>query len=104
MIVRKKMNSLITFIISIAFLGLVIWENRLHSQLGFLASQRPDKVTKDFIKVVRQERWLNWLLCILAIIVFLTTSRYSVLIMSIITIIELLLVMRMDRVKNEMIE
>lgn len=29
------MNSLITFIISIAFLGLVIWENRLHSQLGF---------------------------------------------------------------------
>ena len=24
------MNSLITFIISIAFLGLVIWENRLH--------------------------------------------------------------------------
>lgn len=104
MIVRVMMNSLITFIISIAFLGLVIWENRLHSQLGFLASQRPDKVTKDFIKVVRQERWLNWLLCILAIIVFLTTSRYSVLIMSIITIIELLLVMRMDRVKNEMIE
>ena len=104
MIVRVMMNSLITFIISIAFLGLVIWENRLHSQLGFLASQRPDKVTKDFRKVVRQERWLNWLLCILAIIVFLTTSRYSVLIMSIITIIELLLVMRMDRVKNEMIE
>ncbi|MBB1078569.1 hypothetical protein H5S09_04585 [Limosilactobacillus sp. STM2_1] len=98
------MNSLITFIISIVFLGLVIWENRLHSQLGFLASQFPEKVTKDFIKVVRQERWLNWVLCILAIIVFLTTSRYSILIISIITIIELLLVMRMDRIKNEMIE
>lgn len=98
------MNSLITFIISIAFLGLVIWENRLHSQLGFLASQRPDKVTKDFIRVVRQEKRLNWILYILAIIVFMTTSRYSVLLMSIITIIELLLVTRMDRVKNEMID
>lgn len=98
------MNSLITFIISIAFLGLVIWENRLHSQLGFLASQRPDKVTKDFIRVVRQEKRLNWILCILVIIVFMTTSRYSVLLMSIITIIELLLVTRMDRVKNEMID
>lgn len=98
------MNSLITFIISIAFLGLVIWENRLHSQLGFLASQRPDKVTKDFIRVVRQEKRLNWILCILAIIVFMTTSLYSVLLMSIITIIELLLVTRMDRVKNEMID
>ena len=98
------MNSLITFIISIAFLGLVIWENRLHSQLGFLASQRPDKVTKDFIRVVRQEKRLNWILCILAIIVFMTTSRYLVLLMSIIPIIELLLVTRMDRVKNEMID
>ena len=98
------MNSLITFIISIAFLGLVIWENRLHSQLGFLASQRPDKVTKDFIRVIRQEKRLNWILCILAIIVFMMTSRYSVLLMSIITIIELLLVTRMDRVKNEMID
>lgn len=95
------MNSLITFIISIAFLGLVIWENRLHSQLGFLASQRPDKVTKDFIRVIRQEKRLDWILCILAIIVFMTTSRYSVLLMS---IIELLLVTRMDRVKNEMID
>ena len=103
MIARIMMNSLITFIISIAFLGLVIWENRLHSQLG-LASQRPDKVTKDFIRVVRQEKRLNWILCILAIIVFMTTSRYSVLLMSIITIIELLLVTRMDRVKNEMID
>ncbi|MCC4367863.1 hypothetical protein [Limosilactobacillus reuteri] len=98
------MNSLITFIISIAFLGLVIWENRLHSQLGFLASQRPDKVTKDFIRVIRQEKRLNWILRILAIIVFITTSRYSVLLMSIITIIELLLVTRIDRVKNEMID
>ncbi len=69
MIARIMMNSLITFIISIAFLGLVIWENRLHSQLGFLASQRPDKVTKDFIRVIRQEKRLNWILCILAIIV-----------------------------------
>ena len=34
----------------------------------------------------------------------MTTSRYSVLLMSIITIIELLLVTRMDRVKNEMID
>ncbi len=104
MIVRRMMNNLITFIISIAFLGLVILENRLHSQLGFLASQRPDKVTKDFIRVIRQEKRLNWILCILAIIVFMTTSRYSVLLMSIITIIELLLVTRMDRVKNEMID
>lgn len=104
MIARIMMNSLITFIISIAFLGLVIWENRLHSQLGFLASQRPDKVTKDFIRVIRQEKRLNWILCILAIIVFMTTSPYSVLLMSIITIIELLLVTRMDRVKNEMID
>ena len=104
MIARIMMNSLITFIISIAFLGLVIWENRLHSQLGFLASQRPDKVTKDFIRVIRQEKRLNWILCILAIIVFMTTSLYSVLLMSIITIIELLLVTRMDRVKNEMID
>lgn len=104
MIVRKKMNSLITFIISIAFLGLVIWENRLHGQLGFLASQRPDKITKDFVRVIRQERWLNWVLCILAIIVFLTTSRYSILLMSIITIIELLLISRMDHVKNEMMD
>lgn len=98
------MNSLITFIISIAFLGLVIWENHLHSQLGFLASQRPDKVTKDFIRVIRQEKRLNWILCILAIIVFVTTSCYSVLLISIITIIELLLVTRMDRVKDEMID
>ena len=104
MIARIMMNSLITFIISIAFLGLVIWEKRLHSQLGFLASQRPDKVTKDFIRVVRQEKRLNWILCILAIIVFMTTSRYSFLLMSIITIIELVLVTRIDRVKNEMID
>lgn len=68
------------------------------------ATQRPDKVTKDFIRVIRQEKRLNWILCILAIIVFMTTSRYSVLLMSIITIIELLLVTRMDRVKNEMID
>lgn len=96
------MNSLITFGLSLVFFGLVFWENRLHGQLGFLASQRPDKVNQDFIRVVRQERWLNWVLCVLAIIVFLTSSRYSILLISIITIIELVLVMRMDRVKNEM--
>ena len=71
------MNNLITFIISIAFLGLVIWENRLHSQLGFLASQRPDKVTKDFIRVIRQEKRLNWILCILAISVHDNQSLLS---------------------------
>lgn len=98
------MNSLITFIISLAFLGLVIWENRLHAQLGYLASHRPEKITKSLIKVVNQEKRLNCLLCGLAIIVFLTSSRYSVLLMSIITIIELLLVTRMDHVKNEMMK
>ena len=77
MIVRRMMNNLITFIISIAFLGLVIWENRLHSQLGFLASQRPDKVTKDFIRVIRQEKRLNWILCILAISVHDNQSLLS---------------------------
>ncbi|WP_076462223.1 hypothetical protein [Limosilactobacillus caccae] len=98
------MNSLITFIISLVFLGLVIFENRLHAQLGFLAQQRPDKVSKEFIRVVKQEKHLNWVLCILAIIVFVRTTRYSELLMCIITLVELFLVARMDKVKNDMLQ
>lgn len=98
------MNSLITFIISLAFLGLVIFENRLHAQLGFLASQRPDRIDKAFIRVVKQEKRLNWVLCILAVIVFVTSTRYSELLMCIITLVELFLVARMDKVKNDMLK
>lgn len=98
------MNSLITFLISLVFLGLVIFENRLHTQLGMLARQRPDKISKAFMRVVKQEKYLNWILCLLAIIVFVTTTRYSELLMCIITLVELFLVARMDKVKNDMLK
>ncbi|MBD5807077.1 hypothetical protein EAI26_04190 [Lactobacillus sp. 0.1XD8-4] len=97
------MDQTITFVFTIIFLLESFWEVRLFSQLQLLATQKPANIPPRFVKVMRLERRWNWMSWILIILLFLTSSRFTILLVSLITLIETYVVWRMDNMKSNMI-
>ncbi|MBB1079953.1 hypothetical protein [Limosilactobacillus rudii] len=97
------MDQTITFVFTIIFLVESFWEVRLFSQLQLLAIQNPTNVPPRFAKVMRLERRWNWISWILIILLFLTSSHFTILLVSLITLIETYVVWRMDNIKSNMI-
>lgn len=96
------MNQTITFVFTIIFLLESFWEVRLFSQLQALAIQSPTKIPPRFGKVMRLERRWNWFSWILIILLFVVNSRLTILLVSLITLIETYVVWRMDNMKSRM--
>lgn len=97
------MNQIITFVFTIIFLFESFWEVRLFSQLQALAIQNPTKIPPRFAKVMRLERRWNWGSWILIILLFLANSHFTILLVSIITLIETFVIYQMDQMKIKMI-
>ena len=96
------MNQTITFVFTIIFLLESFWEVRLFSQLQALAIQNPTRIPPRFAKVIRLERRWTWISWILIILLFLTSSNFTILWVSLITLIETYIVWRMDNMKSKM--
>lgn len=93
---------MITTVFTIIFLLMSFWEVRLFSQLQALAAQNPARVTPKFAKVMRLERKWNWISWILIILLFVANTRFTVLLVSIITLVETFVVYKMDQVKTQL--
>ncbi|WP_076461060.1 hypothetical protein [Limosilactobacillus caccae] len=96
------MDQLLTFIFTIIFLLESFWEVRLFSQLQQLAINNPAKVTPKFTRVMQHERRWNWLSWILIILLFVANTHFTVLLVSLITLIETVVIYQMDQLKSQL--
>lgn len=96
------MDQLLTFVFTVIFLLESFWEVRLFSQLQQLALQNPAKLTPKFTKTIRLERRWNWLSWILIILLFIAGTHFTVLLVSLITLIETIVVYQMDQLKAKL--
>lgn len=96
------MDQLLTFVFTVVFLLESFWEVRLFSQLQQLALQNPAKLTPKFTKIMRLERRWNWLSWILIILLFIAGTHFTVLLVSLITLIETIVVYQMDQLKAKL--
>lgn len=96
------MSTLFVTIITIIFIGESFWEFRLFS---FLTNQineiRQGQERDQLAKVLKMDRRWNWLSWILIIVIFITPSASYLPLVSLLCLLETLMVMRLDRVKNK---
>lgn len=98
------MDQIITFTFTIIFLLESFWEVRLFSQLQALAVQNPANVPANFVRVIRLERRWNWVSWLLILILLLVSNNLTILLVSLITLIETYVVWRMDNLKSKMVQ
>ena len=97
------MESLLSFGLTLIFLAESFYEVRLYLFLQFVAQHHPQAASRRRLqRILRIERvwnWLSWLF-ILALIVL--PAHYAIPLVSVITLIETVIVQRMDRIKQKL--
>lgn len=96
------MDQLFTFVFTVIFLLESFWEVRLFSQLQLLVMQNPAKATPRLARVMRMERRWNWISWVLIILLFIANTHFTVLLVSVITLIETIIVYQMNQLKVQL--
>ena len=95
------MSTTLVTIITMVFIGESFWEYRLFAFLSNRSTEVADAQERaQLMKALKLDRRWNWLSWILIFVIFITPSASYLPLVSILCLLETLMIMRLDRVKQ----
>lgn len=97
------MASLLSFGLTLIFLAESFYEVRLYLFLQFVAQHHPQAASRRRLqRILRAERVWNWVSWIFILALIILPNHYSILLVSVITLIETVIVHRMAQFKQKL--
>ncbi|MCH3922300.1 hypothetical protein [Limosilactobacillus sp.] len=97
------MESIFLFGLTIAFLVESFYETRLYMLFQVIVQRFPQFTqNKRLTRIMRVEQTWNWLSWVLLIALILLPNHYTILLISVITLIETIIVFEMDRIRSQL--
>lgn len=97
------MESLLSFGLTLIFLAESFYEVRLYLFLQFVAQHHPQAASRRRLqRILRLERIWNWVSWVFILALIILPNHYSILLVSIITMTETLIVRQMAQLKRKL--
>lgn len=97
------MESLLSFGLTLIFLAESFYEVRLYLFLQFVAQHHPQAASRRRLqRILRLERIWNWISWVFILALIILPNHYSILLVSIITMTETLIVRQMAQLKRKL--
>ncbi|HJA27345.1 MAG TPA: hypothetical protein H9720_03290 [Candidatus Limosilactobacillus intestinigallinarum] len=97
------MESLLSFGLTLIFLAESFYEVRLYLFLQFVAQHHPQAASRRRLqRILRLERIWNWVSWVFILALIILPNHYSILLVSIITMTETIIVRQMAQLKRKL--
>ena len=97
------MESLLSFGLTLIFLAESFYEVRLYLFLQFVAKHHPQAASRRRLqRILRLERIWNWVSWVFILALIILPNHYSILLVSIITMTETIIVRQMAQLKRKL--